>query len=82
MSFKRTKELKVKHVTYQNKEGETKNSYRTVGSLMESEDGNKFIMIDPTFNFAAVKRDEGRDMVLVSMFEPKVKEQSTTQEEE
>ncbi len=80
MSFKRTKELKVKHGTYQ-KDGETKNSYRTIGSLMEDDSGSKFILIDPTFNFAAVKREEGRDSVMVSLFEPKEKPQQTTTEE-
>ena len=39
-------------------------------------------MIDPTFNFAAVRREDGKDMVMVSMFEPKDKQQSTTGEEE
>ena len=78
MSFKRTKELKVKHGTYQNKEGETKNNYRTIGSLMENDDGGKFILLDPTVNLAAFKRDEGRDSVMVSLFDPKVKEQSET----
>ena len=81
MSFKRTKELKVKHGTYQ-KDGETKNSYRTVGSMMEDDNGSKFILIDPTVNFAAFKRDEGRDSVMVSLFDPKVKEQQGTTQEE
>ena len=80
MSFKRTKELKVKHVTYE-KNGETKNSYRTIGSMMEDEDGKKFILLDPTVNLAAFKRDEGRDSVMVSLFDPKPKEDKTTQEE-
>lgn len=80
MSFKRIKELKVKHGTYQ-KDGETKNSYRTVGSMMEDENGSKFILIDPTFNFSAVKRDEGRDSVIVSLFDPKPKDKENVQEE-
>lgn len=62
------------------KNGETKKKWRTVGSIMEKEDKSKFIFIDPTFNFAAVRRDEGRDNVLVSMFEPKAKEDKPQQE--
>ncbi len=81
MGFKRTKELKVKHGTYQ-KDGETKNNYKTIGSLMEDEDGKKFILLDPIVNLAAFKRDEGRDSVMVSLFDPKPKEQTQTQEEE
>jgi hypothetical protein len=50
---------------------------------MEDEDGKKFILLDPTVNLAAFKRDEGRDSVMVSLFDPKQKEQTqTTQEEE
>jgi len=83
MSFKKTHDLKVAYGTYQ-KDGETKKSYRTVGAVMEDpENGNKFLFIDPTFNFAAVKREDGRDSVIVSMFEPKAKEdQATTAKEE
>ena len=33
-------------------------------------------MIDPTFNFAAVKLDEGRDYVIISEFEVKDKDKA------
>ena len=81
MSFKRTKELKVKHGTYQ-KDGETNNNYKTIGSLLEDESGSKFILLDPTVNLAAFKRDEGRDSVMVSLFDPKVKENQASEQEE
>ena len=76
MSFTKKYDLVVKTGSYTNKTGETKNRYQQVGSLMENEDNKKFLLIDPTFNFAGVKLDDGKDRVLVSLFEPKVKETS------
>lgn len=58
--------------TYQ-KDGETKKKYKTVGQVMEKDDNSRFILIDPLFNFAAVKREDGRDMVICSLMEPKEK---------
>ena len=71
MAFKRTKDLAVKVGTYQAKDGSTKNRYANVGTMMENEDGNKFLLIDPTFNFAGVRLEDGKDRVLVSLFDPK-----------
>ena len=47
---------------------------KNVGMVLTKEDGGEILMIDPTFNFAAVKRDEGRDMVIISKFEVKEKQ--------
>ncbi len=77
MAFKRTKDLAVKVGTYQAKDGSTKNRYQQVGTLMEDESGSKFLLIDPTFNFAGIQREQGKDRVLVSLFDPKPKGEST-----
>jgi hypothetical protein len=68
--MKRTHDLAVKVGEYQS-EGKTKNRYRNVGTILQGDDGNELILIDPTFNFAAVKLQDGRDMVMVSKFEVK-----------
>jgi hypothetical protein len=70
---KKTHDLVVKVGTYQ-KDGETKGRYKNVGMMMENDEGKQFLMIDPLFNFAAVQRQDGKDMVIVSMFEPKGKD--------
>lgn len=67
--MKKLKDLAVVTGTYQ-KDGETKKRYQNVGALMESENG-QFLLLDPLINLAAVPRQEGRDRVIVSMFEPK-----------
>ena len=81
MGYHKKYDLACKTGTYE-KEGTTKNRYKNVGLILENEEGKKMVMIDPTFNFAAVRREDGKDMVMVSMFEPKEKQQSTTGEEE
>lgn len=81
MSTHKKYDLAVKVSSYE-VNGETKGRYKNVGAVMQKDDGSKFIFIDPTFNFAAVKREEGRDNVIVSMFEPKAKEQTTQEEEQ
>lgn len=73
MAVNKKFDLVIKTGSYTDKEGNPKGRYKNIGSMMES-DGKPFLLIDPTFNFAAIRRDENRDMVIVSMFEPKPKE--------
>lgn len=61
-------DLAVKVGTYQ-KDGETKNRYKNVGSVMQGEHG-QFLLLDKTFNPAGVMTD--KDSVMISMFEPRV----------
>ena len=67
------KDLAVVVGTYE-KNGETKKRYQTIGALMSTSDGGQYILLDPVINLAAIPRQEGRDRVMVSMFEPKEKE--------
>ena len=68
------KELAVKTGEYQ-KDGETKNSWRNCGMLMQGDDGGYFILLDRTFNPAGVPvSDSGTsDKVLISTFDLKQK---------
>ena len=54
-------------------QGQTKGRYENVGAVMQSDDGNKFIMLKRVFNPAGVPDLSGRnsDSVLLSMFPPK-----------
>jgi hypothetical protein len=70
MAITKKKDLCVVVGKYTDKSGAEKNSYRTIGSLMESDKGD-FILLDPFFNTAAVQREAGRDRIMVSMFDPK-----------
>jgi hypothetical protein len=70
MASKKTHDLSVKVGTYV-KDGAEKGRYKNVGMILTKEDGGEMLMIDPTFNFAAVQRDAGRDYVILSKFEVK-----------
>ena len=65
-------DLTVKIGTYQ-KDGETKNRYMNIGSVMKGEHG-PFIIMDRTFNPAGVSNPENRESLIVSMFKVKPKE--------
>ena len=63
-------DLAVKVGTYQ-KDGETKNRYQNIGSVMQDNDGGKFILMDRTFNPAGVINPDNKSNILISMFKPK-----------
>lgn len=72
MATKRLYDLAVKTGSYQDNQGNNKNRYQNIGTLMQADDGNKFLLLDPLINLAAVPREPGKDRILVSMFEPRV----------
>jgi len=63
-------DLVVKTGSYTNRDGEVKNSYKNIGVVQQSDKG-MYILLDRTFNPAGVPNPENKDMVMVSMFEPK-----------
>ena len=69
MASKKIKDLAVKTGSYVNAQGETKGRYKNVGSLMKSDDGSVFILMDTTFNPAGVPNPDTRDNVLISVFD-------------
>lgn len=73
MPAKKIRDLAVKTGSY-TVNGETKGRYKNVGSLMQSDDGSKFILLDTTFNPAGVPNPDNRDNVLISIFEMKESE--------
>lgn len=69
MASKRKYDLAVKNGTYQ-VQGEQKNRYVTVGSVLERDDGGMFILLERWFNPAGIP-DDGKGSVLLSCFEPR-----------
>jgi hypothetical protein len=67
---KKLYDLAVKTGEYQDATGQTKGRWTNVGAVVQQDDGGKFLLIDPHFNFAAVQRPPGKDRVAVSMFAP------------
>lgn len=64
-------DLAVSVGTFTNKSGEEKKRWKNIGSVLETKDGGKVILIDRTFNPAGVPVEPGRDSIMVSMFPPK-----------
>lgn len=73
--MKKIKDLAVKTGTYESG-GQTKGRYLNVGSVMEDNNGGKFIMLDRTFNPAGVPNPDNRSNVIISMFDVRVKDES------
>lgn len=67
--MKKVYDLAVKTGSYQ-KDGETKNRYENIGSIMESDNG-QFIILKKTFNPAGINQGDGKDSIIISMFAPK-----------
>lgn len=70
---KKTHDICVKTGIYE-KDGETKNRYLNVGSVMMDDSGDgikKFILMNRTFNPAGVPNPDNRESVLLSVFEAK-----------
>ena len=62
------KKLAVANGQYQ-KDGQTKTRWVNVGIINTTQEGKEYMLIDPTINFAAFPREEGKDMIMVGIFE-------------
>jgi hypothetical protein len=71
----KTHDLAVKTGTYMDRQGNEKGRWQNVGSVLETNDGGRVILLNRTFNPAGVPNPEGRDTVMISMFEPKERDQ-------
>lgn len=71
MAATKVKDLVVKLREYQDRDGNKKAQWLTIGSLMRGDDGNEFLLLDRHFNPAGVQNPDGRGNLLVSMFDPK-----------
>jgi len=54
---------------------DTKGKYVNIGAILKKDDGGSFIIMNRTFNPAGVPNPEDRDTVLLSLFDPKKKEE-------
>ena len=73
-------DLVVKTGEYQSN-GETKARYENIGSVMQGDNG-QFAIMKRTFNPAGVPNPDGKDSIIVSMFEPKNNQQQPQQQQQ
>ena len=64
----------VKTGSYTNSQGEQKNRYENIGTVMQGDDGGQFMLLKTTFNPAGVPNPENRDTVMCSMFAPQTQQ--------
>lgn len=71
MAITKKYDIAVKTGSYQDRaSGQTKNRYQNIGAVMQGDNG-PFILLDPLVNLAAVQREDGKDRVICSLFEPR-----------
>jgi hypothetical protein len=79
MATRKTHDLAVKTGTY-TVNGQEKGRWLNIGRVLEMDDGGKVILIDRTFNPAGAPNPDGRDSVMVSMFEPRERDDAPKQQ--
>ena len=73
-------DLAVKVSTYIDRQGNEKGRWKNIGSVLQMDDGGKVLLIDRTFNPAGVPNPDNRDSVMVSMFEPRERDDAPKQQ--
>ena len=63
-------DLVVKTGEYTDRDGNTKSRFKNVGVVMDGQNG-PYILLDRTFNPAGVPGQDGRESIIVSMYEPR-----------
>ena len=63
-------DLVVKVGEYTDNQGQTKGRFKNVGVMMEGQNG-PYLLLDRTFNPAGVGGNDGRESIIISMYEPR-----------
>lgn len=63
-------DLVVKVGEYTDREGNTKARFKNVGVVMDGQNG-PYILLERTFNPAGVSGQDGRESIIISMYEPR-----------
>lgn len=63
-------DLVVKVGEYTDGQGQTKGRFKNVGVMMDGDKG-PYLLLDRTFNPAGVGGNDGRESIIVSLYEPK-----------
>lgn len=57
--------------------GTEKSHWTNVGALYKKDDGSLFLSLNAFFNFSALPRHDGSDRVIIGLFDPKKREDSS-----
>ena len=71
------KKISIANGTYIGQDGQQKTNWVKVGVIGVSQNGKEYVLLDPTINLAAFKREDGKDMVMCTVYDDS--QQNSTQ---
>jgi len=63
------KKISIANGNYIGQDGQQKTNWVKVGVIGVSANGKEYVLLDPTINLAAFKREEGKDMVMCTVYD-------------
>ena len=63
------KKISIANGTYIGQDGQQKTNWVKVGVIGVSQNGKEYVLLDPTVNLAAFKREDGKDMVMCTVYD-------------
>ena len=63
------KKISIANGNYIGQDGQQKTNWVKVGVIGQSANGKEYVLLDPTVNLAAFHRDEGKDMVMCTVYD-------------
>jgi len=63
------KKISIANGTYTGQDGTQKTNWVKVGIIGTSQSGKEYVLLDPTVNLAAFRREDGKDMVMCTVYD-------------
>lgn len=63
------KKISIANGNYIGQDGQQKTNWVKVGVIGVSQSGKEYVLLDPTINLAAFKREDGKDMVMCTVYD-------------
>ena len=63
------KKISIANGTYTGQDGTQKTNWVKVGIIGVSQSGKEYVLLDPTVNLAAFRREDGKDMVMCTVYD-------------
>ena len=63
------KKISIANGTYTDRDGQQKTRWVKVGVIGVSQNGKEYVLLDPTVNLAAFAREDGKDMVMCTVYD-------------
>ena len=74
------KKISIANGNYIGQDGQQKTNWIKVGVIGVSANGKEYVLLDPTVNLAAFKREDGKDMVMCTVYDDSQQNQQQPQQ--